>query len=254
MRTLLILLLAIALLAGGTLWWTGRQGTQLPDWYLEARAAGELEPDLEAAARDAQQSLVGRFGRELLDEVTADDGTLDESFLDRIKRRGKMVLEGLRAGREVRLDARDLERMVLAMAHEAEDSRELLAATRAVRARITGGELELGAVLVPAQLPTDRLSGSQRRLLQLILGLAGSDGEVYVSLRAAPAAVDDRLLLGPPIHLRAGELRLAATLLSALGVEAPELESGLALNVGRVKVREAAIDGETLVLVVSPEI
>jgi hypothetical protein len=253
-RTLLILLLAGALLAAGTLWWTGRQGTRLPGWYLEAQAAGELEPDLDAAARKAQQSLVGRFGRELLDEVTADDGTPDESFLDRIKRRGKMVLEGLREGREVRLDAADLERIVLAMAYEAEGGRELLAATRAVRAEIDGGVLELGAVVVPAEWPADRLSDSQRRLLELILGLAGSDGEVYVSLRAAPAAVDERLLLGPPIRLRAGELRVASPLLKTLGVEAPELESGLALDVGRVKVREAVIDGETLVLVVSPEI
>ena len=254
MRTLLSLLVAIALLGAATLWWTGRQGARLPAWYLEARAAGQLEPDLDEAARSAQQSLVGRFGRELLDEVTADDGTPDESFLERVKRRGKMVLEGLREGREVRLDARDLEGLVLAMAREAEGGRELLAATRAVRAEIGGGELELGAVVVPAELPADRISAGQRRLLELALALAGSDGEVYVSLRAAPAAVDDRLLLGPPIRLRAGELKLAPPLLSALGVEAPELETGLVLDVGRVKVRQAAIDGETLVLVVSPEI
>ena len=109
-------------------------------------------------------------------------------------------------------------------------------------------------MVTPAQLPTDRLSAGQRRLLELLLRLAGSDGDVYVSLRAAPAAVDDRLLLGPPIGLRAGEMRLSSALLSALGVEAPELESGLVLDVGRVKVRQATIEDEALVLVVSPEI
>ena len=80
MRKIALLVLTLGLLAAGVAWWTGRQGGQLPGWYLEAQAAGRLEPDLEAAARSAQQSLVGRFGRELLDEVTADDGTPNESF------------------------------------------------------------------------------------------------------------------------------------------------------------------------------
>lgn len=254
MRSLITLLVAIALLAVGTVLWTGRQGTRLPGWYLEARAADELAPDLDQAARDAQQSLLGRFGRELIDEVTADDGTPDESFLDRIQRRGKMVLEGLREGREVRLDAADLEGVVLAMAHESEDGRELLAATRAVRAEISGGELEIGAVVAPAELPAGRLDPDHLRLLDLILRLAGSDGEIYLSLRAAPAAVDDRLTLVPPIRLRAGELTLRPALLMTLGVEASELDSGLALDVGRMKVRQASIDGDTLVLVVSPDL
>jgi hypothetical protein len=254
LRRLLALLAILALLAVATVWWTGRQGARLPGWYLEAAAAGRLEPDLEAAARRAQQGLVGRFGRELLDEVTADDGTPDESFLDRIKRRGKIVLEGLREGRQVRLEPHDLEDLVLAIAYGSDDGRELLAATRAVRAEIVGAELELGAVITPARLPAHRLSAGRRRLLDLLLRLSGSDGEVYVAVRAVPAAVDDRLLLGPPVDLLLGELELGSRLLSALGVAAPELESGLTLDVGRVKVRQATIEGETLVLVVSPEI
>ncbi len=254
MRKVLLLLLILGLLAAGTAWWTGSQVGQLPDWYVEARAADALEPDLEAAARRSQQRLVGRFGRELLDEVTADDGTPDESFLDRVKRRGKIVLDGLRAGREVRLDARDLEGLILAMAYEHDDGRNLLAATRAVRAEIFAGELELGAVVTPARLPAERLSSGQRRLLELLLRLSGSGGDIYISLRAAPAAVEDRLLLGPPIDLRIGELALSSSLLKALGVEAPELESGLALDVGRVKVRQATLDDDALVLVVSPEL
>ena len=254
MRKLAILLLALGLLAAGAAWWTGRQGGRLPGWYLEAQAANELEPDLEAAAQSAQQSLVGRFGRELLDEVTADDGTPNESFLDRIKRRGKLVLDGLREGREVRLDARDLEALILATAYENDNGRQLLAATKAVRAEIRGGDLELGAVVTPRLLPVGLLSEGQRRLLDSLLSLSGSDGDVYVSLRAGPRVAEDRLLLGPPIALRVGELTVRSALLSALGVEAPELESGIALDVGRVKVRQATIDGETLVLVVSPEI
>lgn len=254
MRQALTLLLPLLLLILGTLWWTGRQGVRLPAWYQEARADGQLELDIETAARDAQQNLVGRFGRELLDEVTADDGTPDESFLDRIKRRGKMVLEGLREGRKVELDARDLEDMILAMAYEDDAGRELLAATKAVRAEIDDGEVELGFVVTPAELPPERLTAGHRQLLDLIMRLTGSDGDVYLSLRAAPAAVDDRLLLGPPISLRLGELTLGSQLLSALGVEAPELESGLVLDVGRVRVREATIDNDLLVLVVSPEL
>lgn len=254
MRRVQLLLLLFALLGAGLIFWTARQGGKLPGWYVEARAADALEPDLAAAAQRAQQSLVSRFGRELLDDVTADDGTPDESFLDRIKRRGKLVLDGLRAGREVRLDPRDLESLILSMAHEDKDGRELLAATRAVRAEIAGGELELGAVIRPAELPADRISGGGRRLLDLILRLSGSDGEAYVSLRAAPAAVEDRLLLGPPIRLRVGELTIGSALLAALGVEAPELDSGLVLDVGRVKVREATIEGDVLRLVVSPQL
>jgi len=254
MRKLLVLLPLLGLLVVGTLLWTGRQGGHLPDWYLEAQADDRLEPDLEAAARRAQQDLVGRFGRELLDEVTADDGTPNESFLDRIKRRGKMVLDGLREGREVRLDAADLEDLILSMAYEQEGGRELLVAIKAVRAEIANGELELGAVLTPAELPADRLSAGQRQLLELILRLSGSDGDIYVFLRAAPAAVEDRLLLGPPLSLRVGELTLSSSLLAALGLEAPELESGLVLDLGRVKVREATIEDEVLVLVVSPEL
>ena len=254
MRQALALLMILGLLLVGTAWWTGRQSGRLPGWYLEAAAADQLEPDLEAAARRAQQGLVGRFGRELLDEVTADDGTPDESFLDRLKRRGKMVLDGLREGREVRLDARDLEGLILAMAYEDDDSRELLAATKAVRAEIIGAQLELGAVVTPALLPDDRLSAGQRRLLDLLLGLSGSDGDVYIALRAAPGVVEEQLLLGPPITLRVGDLELGSTLLSALGVEASELETGLVLDIGRVKVRQVTMEDEALVLVVSPEI
>lgn len=254
MSRLLTLLLVVLLLLAGTVWWTGRQGAELPGWYREAKAGGELEEDLGAAARRARQTLLGRFGKELLDEVTADDGTPDESFLDRLARRGKMVLEGLREGREVRLDARDLEGVILSMAYDQEAGRELLAATRAVRAEILDGELELGAVLVPAELPEARLSADRRRLLDTLLRLAGSDGEVYVSLRAAPSAVDDRLVLGPPVDLRVGDLRLGSTLLSAVGLEAPELEQGLPLDLGNMRVREAGIAGDALVLVVSPEI
>jgi hypothetical protein len=254
MSKVLSLLLVLALLVVGAAWWTGRQGGQLPDWYLEAQAADQLEPDLEAAARRAQQSLVGRFGRELLDEVTADDGTPDESFLDRIKRRGKLVLDGLREGREVRLDARDLEDLILSMAYEDERGRELLEATKAVRAEITAGELELGAVVSPAELPTAHLSDGRRQLLDTILRLSGSDGDIYVSVRATPAAVEDQLLFGPPIDLRVGELTLGSGLLTTLGIEVPELESGLVLDVGRVKVREATIEDDVLVLVVSPEL
>ena len=254
MRKIALLVLTLGLLAAGVAWWTGRQGGQLPGWYLEAQAAGRLEPDLEAAARSAQQSLVGRFGRELLDEVTADDGTPNESFLDRIKRRGKLVIEGLREGREVRLDARDLEGLILATAYESDNGRQLLAATKAVRAEIRGGDLELGAVVTPRLLPAEVLSDGQRRLLDSLLSLSGSNGEVYVSLRAAPRVVEDRLILGPPIGLRVGDLAVRSALLSALGVKAPELESGVALDLGRVKVRQATVDGEALVLVVSPEI
>ncbi len=254
MRQVLSLLVVLVLLAAGVAWWTARQAGRLPGWYLEAQAAGQLEPDLGAAARSAQQDLVGRFGRELLDEVTADDGTPDESFLDRIKRRGKLVLEGLREGREVRLDARDLEGLILATAYEHDDGRALLAATKAVRAEIRGGDLVLGAVVTPALLPADLLSEGQRRLLDSMLSASGSDGDVYVSLQAPPRALEGRLLLGPPIALRAGDLTVRSALLSALGVEAPELETGIALDVGRVKVRQAAVDSETLVLVVSPEI
>ena len=114
--------------------------------------------------------------------------------------------------------------------------------------------LVLGAVVTPELLPAELLSEGQRRLLDSILSLSGSDGDVYVSLQAAPRVAEDRLLLGPPIALRAGDLTIRSALLSALGVEAPELESGVALDVGRVKVRQASIDGETLVLVVSPEL
>ncbi len=254
MRKILSLLLILGLLVVGTVLWGGRQGGQLPGWYLEARAADQLEPDIEAAARRAQQSLVGRFGRELLDDVTADAGTQNESFLDRIKRRGKLVLDGLREGRDVRLDAGDLEDLILAMAYEDVVGRELLAATKAVRAEITDGELELGAVVTPAELPAHRFAPAYRQLLEWTLLLTGSDGDIYVSLRAAPAAVEDRLLLGPPISLRIGELALSSSLLAALGVEAPELESGVVLDVGRVKVREATIEDDVLVLIVSPEL
>ena len=254
MRKLLVLLPLLGLLVVGTLLWTGRQGGHLPDWYLEAQADDRLEPDLEAAARRAQQDLVGRFGRELLDEVTADDGTPNESFLDRIKRRGKLVLDGLREGRQVRFDAADLEDLILSMAYEQERGRELLAATKAVHAEISNPELELGVVVTPADLPAERLSAGHRQLLDLMLRLSGSDGDVYVSLRAVPAAVDDRLLLGPPISLRIGELTLGSSLLAALGVEAPELDSGLVLDIGRVKIREATIEEDVLVLVVSPEL
>ncbi len=254
MRKILSLLLVLGLLLAGMVFWTGRQAGRLPEWYLEAQAAGQLETDIETAARRAQQSLVGRFGRELLDEVTADDGTLDESFFERIKRRGKLVLDGLREGREMRLDARDLEDLILSMAYEDEDGRELLAATKAVRAEIADGELELGAVVTPAELPADRLSAAARQLLELILRFTGSDGDVYLAIRAAPAAVEDQLLLGPPVSLRVGELTLSPSLLAALGVEVAELASGLVLDVGRVKVREAEIEGDVLVLIVSPEV
>ena len=138
MRKTLALLLIAGLLALAAVFWAGRRGGQLPDWYLEARAAEALAPDLEVAARRAQQVLVARFGRELLDDVTADDGTPDESFLERIKRRGQLVLEGLREGREMRLGARDLEDIILSMAYENEDGSKLLAATKAVRAQIGG--------------------------------------------------------------------------------------------------------------------
>ena len=254
MRKALTLLATLALVLLGALWWTGRQGAQLPDWYRQARAAGELEADLGAAARRAQQGLVGRFGRELLDEVTADDGTPDESFLERIKRRGRIVLEGLRQGREVRLDARDLEDLMLATVHEQEGGPELLAATRAVRAEIDGGELELGAVVAPAELPAERLSAGARRLLELLPHFAGSDGSVYVALRAAPRALEDQLVLGPPVDLRIGELTLGSSLLSALGVAAPELETGVVLDVGRARVQEARIEEGSLLLVVSPDL
>jgi hypothetical protein len=254
MRKFLGLLTTLALLALGAAWWTGQQGGRLPHWYQEARAEGRLAPDLEIAARNAQRNLVGYLGQDLLDDVTADDGTPNESFLDRIKRRGKIVLEGLREGREVRLDARQLEDLMLAAAYEDDRGRQVLKAVRAVRAEILGDELELGAVVAPAELPTDGLSPGQHRLLDLVILLAGSDGEIYVSLRAAPAAVDDQLLLGPPLDLRLGELTLNTSLLTNLGVEAPELESGVPFDVGRVKVRQATLDGDALVLVVSPEL
>jgi hypothetical protein len=254
MRSLLASLLIFGLLVAGTVVSVGVRAGSLPDWYLEARAAGALEPDLEAAARRAEQSLIGRFGRELLDEVTADDGTPDESFLDRLKRRGKMVLEGLREGREVRLDARDLQNTLLAMAIKTDDGRELLAAAQAVRAEISGQRLELGAVVMPARLPADRLSANQRRLLDLLLRLSGSDGEVYVALCSTPGVAEGHLLLGPPLSLRVGDLELSSTLLAALGADAPELESGLVLDVGRMTVRQATIEDDTLVLIVSPQI
>lgn len=248
----LLVILCLLLVAGG--WWAVDRSGRLPDWYLEAVATERLEADLEAAARRAQQGLVGRFGRELIEEVTADDGTPDESFLERIQRRGKMVLEGLREGREVRLDAADLESLMLAMAYETPDGRQLLAATRAVHAEILGDQLELGAVVAPAELPEDRLSPTQRRLLDLLLALGGSDGAVYVALRAPPVVVEERLFLGPPVTLRAGELEVGPRLLAALGVEAPELDTGVPLDVGRMKVRQAKVDGDVLLLVVSPEI
>ena len=254
MRKALALLVALGLLVAGTLLWTGRQGGRLPGWYLDAQAAGELQPDLATAARRAQTSLVSRFGRELLDEVTADDGTPNESFLERIQRRGKMVLDGLREGREVRLGERELEDLALAMIYEGEGGPELLAATKAVRADIDGGELELGAVVRPADLPADRMDPDVLRLLELMLRLSGSGEDVYLAVRGAPAAVDDRLLLGPPVDLKVGELTLGSSLLSALGVELPELDSGLALDVGRAKVRQATIEGDVLVLVVSPDL
>lgn len=254
MRKVLALLLSLALLVAGAVLWAARQGGRLPAWYEEARAADALEPDLEAAAKRAGQSLIGRFGRELLDEVTADDGTPNESFLDRLKRRGQLVLDSLREGREVRLDARDLENVILAMAVEDDAGRELLAATKAVHAEITEGELELGAVVTPTELPADRISASQQRLLDLLLRLSGSGREIYLALRAAPRVAEDQLLLGPPLSLRVGDLELSSRLLAAMGVEAPELEAGLVLDVGRMKIRQATIEDETLVLVVSPEI
>ena len=254
MRKVLALPAILGLLALGLLWWTGRQGARLPGWYLEARQAGTLEADLEAAARRSQRALVGRFGRELLDEVTADDGTPDESFFERIKRRGKMVLEGLREGREVRLDAGDLEDLILSTAYEDEAGRRLLSVTRAVHAEIVGGELRLSAVVRPADLPSETLADGRRQILGLLLQLAGSDGDVHLSLRAMPRAVEDRLVLGPPVDLRIGALELSPALPAALGVEAPELETGVVLDVGGARVRQAAIEGEVLILVISPEI
>ena len=60
--------------------------------------------------------------------------------------------------------------------------------------------------------------------------------------------------LGPPVELRVGELTLGSSLLAALGVEAPELESGVVLDVGRARVREVRIEEDALLLVVSPDI
>lgn len=254
MRIVLSVLLVGALLTAGVLLWAGYHARELPGWYLEARDAGALESDLVVAGGRAQQELLGRFGRELLDEVTADDGTPDESFFDRITRRGKMVLDGLRQGRELRLDERDLERLLLAWASEDTGGRELLAATRAVRAEILGEEVELGVVVVPADLPPGLLEESQRRLLGRLAALAGSGGELYVAVRAVPGAVDEQLRLGPPLELRVGGLELGPRLLAALGAGSPELADGLAVDVGRMKVREARIDGEVLVLTVSPQI
>ena len=254
MRKLLALLLLAAALAAGLALWTAHQGARLPGWYLEARAAGTLETDLETVARRSQQALVTRFGRELLDEVTADDGTPDESFLDRVKRRGKMVLEGLREGREVRLDARDLEGLVLLSLQEDRAGRELLAATQAVHAEISEGELELGVVVRRDDLRLESLSEAQLQAIALLLRLAASDGDVYVSLRAVPRAVDELLVLGPPVDLRLGELTLGSALLSALGVEVPELADGVVLDIGGAKVREARVEDQALVLIVSPDV
>lgn len=254
MRRLLALLVVVPLLAVGTAFWNARQGAQLPGWYLEARAAGTLAADLEAAAQRSQQALLARFGRELLDEVTADDGTPDESFLRRIERRGKMVLEGLRQGREVRLDGGDLEEILLAWAADRDDGRQLLEATRAVRAEISGGELELGAVLVPSRLPPELLTDDRRRLLDSLMRLSGSDGEIYLGLRAVPAAADGQLVLAPPLRLRVGRLELSARLLAGLGVKPAELTAGVPVDLGQVEVRSAAIDDDVLVLVVSPRI
>lgn len=254
MRRLLLALLVLALLAVIALVWVGRRAGGLPEWYREARAAGTLETDLAAAGKEAERGLVGRFGRELLDEVTADDGTPDESFLRRIQRRGQMVLEGLREGREVRLAERDLEEILLAWAADSGDGQRLLDATRAVHAEIGGGEIELGAVLVPSRLPPDLLTPERRRLLGRLMSLSGSDGELYLGLRAVPTAADDRLVLAPPLKVQLGELEVGLGLLSRLGLAVPELATGLPVDLGNVQVRSAAVDGDVLVLVVSPQI
>ena len=254
MRALFGLLLALVVLAAGAVLWTGRQAGQLPDWYVEAREAGALEQDMVAAGQNAERSLVGRFGRELIDEVTADDGTRDESFLERISRRGKLVLEGLREGREVRLGPGDVENLILAWAARDDQGRELLAATRAVRAEIGGGELQLGVIAVPAELPAERLPAAQRRLLDRVLRIAGSEGEIHVAVRAVPGVFEEQLFLGPPLRLVVGGLELGPAALAALGVDAPELTTGITLDVGRMKVRQVSVEEDSLVLVVSPEI
>lgn len=254
MRKLLLALLVLALLAVIALVWAGRRAGGLPEWYREARAAGTLESDLVAAGKRAEQGLIGRFGRELLDEVTADDGTPDESFIRRIQRRGKIVLEGLREGREVRLAERDLEEILLAWAADSHNGRRVLAATRAVRAEIDGGEIELGAVLVPSRLPDDLLTAPHRRLLDRLLSLSGAEDELYLGLRSVPAAAEGRLVLAPPLKAMIGELELGLGLLARLGLDVPELTTGLPIDVGNVQVRSAAVDGDVLVLVVSPQI
>lgn len=253
MRRLLFMLLACAALAATALVWTVRQAGRLPGWYEEARASGALEPDLVAAGRRAEQGLARRFGRELLDELTADDGVEDESLLDRVKRRGKLLVEGLRDGREVRMGARDLEALILARLADDAGGRELLAATRAVRVEIAGGKLEMGAVLRPRELPRERLDAEQRRLLASLDRLAGD--EVYLAVRAVPGVVDERLHLGPPLRFQLGGLGMSSGLLIKLaGGGTAAFASGVPIDLGRVAVRQAKVDGDTLVLTISPEL
>lgn len=256
LRGLLLTLAILLLLTGVTVWWAGKQAAALPEWYRQAEAAGELEPDLMAAGRRAAPRLVSRFGRELLDELTDDDGVEDESFGDRLERRGKLLLESFRRGREVRMTAADLESLVLARLADDDEGRELLAAMRAVRAEIAGGQVELGAVVVPARLPRDRLSVELRSALDRLALLPGvGERELYVGLRATPYAVDGRLLMRPPVRLEVGGLTIGSELAVKLLRPPPAaLAAGFEIDLGRVQVREVAVEDGVLVLTLSPRL
>lgn len=238
----LVIVVIVLVVAVGYLW---RRATAPPSWYQEQRdAAIELsEPaTLEQARRELAAKLrpvdEGDDSSPRAGAGAADRPAAPDRARDRRSARGRM---------ELRLDEREVGRLLATSLAAHDDGRKLLGLSRGLGARLEDGRLEVGMMV---RLPRESDSGLSveereiaREIAEHVSFLAGR--EVFVAVSGRPAPRDGRLGLEDP-RLQVGPLKLSgADLADRLGIDRGELERGVDLEWGRLRDVQVQ-DGELL--------
>jgi hypothetical protein len=171
LKKILLVVLLLALIAGGVVFYLFWQATSLPDWYAEELAAPADEP------AEPPQTPDGMLAWS--DAPAADGGAKKKKVLRNFHRRA------------------------------ARKDPTVAKVVKASRASYEDGVLELGVVADLRDLPKDRLSGDQAAFFEKVRASfpSATDREIYLGVEdASPSLHNDQIVLGPDARLKVGNL------------------------------------------------
>ncbi|MBD2103665.1 hypothetical protein [Leptolyngbya sp. FACHB-261] len=206
-----------------------RQATQLPTWYTHSSTAISV-------ATNPADPAVAAAGIKLAEQLVATGSQADQT--------------STKPQVEARLNADELNQLVVAAIAENPKHSPLLGSARALNTTIEDGRIASGIVVDLSTIPTQKLEARQKAALERATALFPNlaNREIYLGIEGQPRVENGQLQLDDSTVIKVGALSLTTQqLIDQLGISKAQLERGLnqQLQLKNLSLEELELVGDS---------